>query len=355
MALTLNTSINERKFYSCDFPDLSISTTYGLANLTVLVNGSTALSTRYYAVNGLVTVRNLAPVIEQAMEQQARPYCSVGITVSAANETVSVSCNVLLCKARCMSVDVDTFISDSFLTINLHRLVTVHGDETLPFYIAGSGTYSVGSFKFSCLIRKADGTVATHEWISGRRFAFGVSSSTISVSDTLHTCQLTYPGCQLLSFSVAFSRRICYFYVVPCASAKTFLFTNVFGCQETLSIPTATISKLESEFSEAMVNGKLQHYDVKHTRTYEEQTAQLLSGYMSWLEQFLTSSSIMLKLPDGMYADVLIKEYTFEQTNAPGEENALSFTWQFADGKQTTQRYSIHTGIFTEQYNSVFA
>ena len=74
------------------------------------------------------------------------------------------------------------------------------------------------------------------------------------------------------------------------------------------------------------------------------------------IQEFVVPSSfIMRKLPDGMFADVLIKEYSFEQTDAPGEENTLSFTWQFADGKQSTQRYSIHTGIFTEQYNQIFA
>ena len=355
MALSLNTSINGQKFYSCKFPNLSISTSYGLANVTIVVNGATALSTRYYAVNGIVNVRNLASLIELTMERISRQYCTVSITASAGNESFTASCEVMMCKYNCMSVDVETFITNSFLTTNLHRLVSVHGEDVLSFYIAGSGQYSVGTFKFNCTLRQADGSVVTHEWVSGRRFQYGISNSAISIGDVQHTCELTYPGCRLLSFTLTFNTRICYFYIVPCADAKTFRFTNVFGCQEAVSLPSATINKLESDFSEAMVDGQLLHYDIKHTRTYQEQTTQLLSGYMAWLEQFLTSSSIMLRLDAYQYADVLIKEYTFEQTNAPGEENTLTFTWQFADGRQTTQRYTIHTGIFTEQYNEPFA
>ena len=355
MALSLNTAIDGQKFYSCNFPDLSISTSYGVADVTIVVNGSTALSTRYYAVNGIVNVRNLASLIELTMERIYRQYCTVSVTVAIANESVSASCEVLMCKSKCMSVDVETFITNSFLTTNLHRLVTVHGEDVLSFYIAGSGQYSVGTFKFNCILRKADGSVVTHEWVSGRRFQYGISNSAISISDTEYTCQLTYPGCKLLSFSITFNKRICYFYVIPCAAARTFRFTNVFGCQEAVSLPCATTNKLESDFSEAMVDGQLLHYDIKHTRTYQEQTAQLLSNHMAWLEQFLTSSSIMLRMGAYQYADVLIKEYTFEQTNAPGEENTLTFTWQFADGRQTTQSYTIHTGIFTEQYNEPFA
>ena len=75
----MNTSIDGKKFYSCDFPDLSISTNYGLANVTIAVNGSTALSTRYYAVSGRVTVRNLVPLVELSMEQQGKSFCTVGI------------------------------------------------------------------------------------------------------------------------------------------------------------------------------------------------------------------------------------------------------------------------------------
>ena len=356
MALTLNTSIDGKKFYSCDFPDLSISTNYGLANVTIVVNGSTALSTRYYAVSGRVTVRNLVPLIELSMEQQNKSYCLVGVSVSVANESVSASCSVLLCKVKCMTVDVDTFLANSFLTTHNHRLTTLYNEEVLPFFIAGSGSYSVGTFYFTLNVRKNDGSYDSYEYISGRRFGYGIVTSTISVKELQWACEAHFgSGTQLLSFTLKFNSRLMHFYIVPCASAQEFRFKNIFGCMESLGIPGATISKLESDFSEAMVDGRLQHYDVKHTRTFEVQTAQLLSGYMTWLEQFLTSSFIMRKLPDGMFADVLIKEYSFEQTDAPGEENTLNFTWIFSDQRETPHRYTYNVGIFTEQFNDIFA
>ena len=356
MALTLNTTIDQQKFYSCDFPDLSISTSYGLATISIAVNGSTALHTIYYAVNGLIRVRNLVPVIELAMERLYKAYCTVGIEIYVANETVTASCDVLLCKSRCMETDVESFLTTSFITTNTHRLVTVHEEDVISYFIPGSGQYSVGTFRYDCIVRKADGSIGTYEWVSGRRFAYGIGYTAISIIDIQDTCSRHFGiECQLLSFRLTFGKRMLQYFVVPCASAKSFRFYNVFGCQEAVAFPSATISHLESDFSEALIDGKLMHYDVKHTRTYEEQTAQLLSSHMEWLEQFLTSSSIMYKLPDGMFADVLIKEYSFEQTNAPGEENTLTFTWQFADGRQTTHRYNIHTGIFTEHYNPSFA
>ena len=356
MALTLNTAIDGKKYYSCDFPDLTISTTNGFVNVAVVVNGSTALSTRYYAVNGSVTVRNLATLIEEEIEKRYTPYATVGISVNAASESVSASCEVLLCKAHCMTTDMATFVANSFLTTNTHRLITMHGQDVLSFYIAGSGNYAVASFKFNCIARKPDGSIGQYEYVSGRRLGYGVTSVAISATEQQAVCQSQFgAGTQLLSFTLTFNNRVCHFYLVPCPDAKIFRFTNIFGCEEAVAFPATTIAHLETDYSEAMVGGKLLHYDVKHARSYEVQSASLLAHHMTWLEQFLTSSDIHLKMPGGMYASVLIKEYEFAQTDAPGEENTLNFTWIFSDQRETPHRYTYNVGIFTEQFNDIFA
>jgi hypothetical protein len=169
-------------------------------------------------------------------------------------------------------------------------------------------------------------------------------------------CQSQFgAGTQLLSFTLTFNNRVCHFYLVPCPDAKIFRFKNIFGCEEAVAFPATTIAHLETDYSEAMVGGKLLHYDVKHARSYEVQTASLLAHHMTWLEQFLTSSDIHLKMPGGMYSRVLIKEYEFAQTDAPGEENTLNFTWIFSDLRETPHRYTYNVGIFTEQFNDIFA
>lgn len=356
MALTLNTSIDGKKFYSCNFPDLSITTDNSLTNVTIVVNGSTALATRYYAVNGRVTVRNLATLIEEEMEKRYISYASVNISVTAANESVTASCDVLICKVHCMTTDMATFVANSFLTTNTHRLITMHGQDVLSFYIAGSGNYAVASFKFNCIARKPDGSIGQYEYVSGRRFGYGVTSVAISATEQQAVCQSQFgAGTQLLSFTLTFNNRVCHFYLVPCPDAKIFRFKNIFGCEEAVAFPATTIAHLETDYSEAMVGGKLLHYDVKHARSYEVQTASLLALQMEWLEQFLTSPEISLKMPGGMYASVLIKEYEFAQTDAPGEENTLNFTWIFIDQRETPHRYTYNVGIFTEQFNDIFA
>ena len=329
MALTLQTVVDGENFYSCNFPEISATSDQSYISFNLLVDGTTALSTRYYTVGGKITVRNLASCIEQAME---------------------------LCKSQCLTNPVADFIANSFLTTNTHRLITMHGQDVLSFYIAGSGNYAVASFKFNCIARKPDGSIGQYEYVSGRRFGYGVTSVAISATEQQAVCQSQFgAGTQLLSFTLTFNNRVCHFYLAPCPDAKIFRFKNIFGCEEAVAFPATTIAHLETDYSEAMVGGKLLHYDVKHARSYEVQTASLLAHHMTWLEQFLTSSDIHLKMPGGMYASVLIKEYEFAQTDAPGEENTLNFTWIFSDQRETPHRYTYNVGIFTEQFNDIFA
>ncbi len=354
MALRLTVDINDKKYFSCDFPKLVISSTSSYANFELEVNGITALSTRYYMVSGRATVYSLASCIQLEMEKQYSAYSTVVIKLSAGSETQEYSCKVLMCKVRCMALSVDEFLANSFLTTSAYHLTTMHNSEVLPFYIEGSSNYAIVRLDITATVRLSDGSVRQHQYSNSRRLGYGIAEATVSAKDIQAYCTSALGQCQLLSFSIAYQSRFIHFYVVPCASAQEFRFKNNFGCSEAVGLPATTISKLESEFSEAMVDGKLQHYDTHHTRTYEVQTSQLLSGYMTWLEQFLTSSSIMRRLPNGMFADVLISDYTFEQTDAPGEENTLSFTWQFTDGQETPHRYALPEGIFTNPFNETF-
>ena len=173
------------------------------------------------------------------------------------------------------------FIANSFLTTNTHRLITMHGQDVLSFYIAGSGNYAVASFKFNCIARKPDGSIGQYEYVSGRRFGYGVTSVAISATEQQAVCQSQFgAGTQLLSFTLTFNNRVCHFYLVPCPDAKIFRFKNIFGCEEAVAFPATTIAHLETDYSEAMVGGKLLHYDVKHARSYEVQTASLLAHHM---------------------------------------------------------------------------
>jgi hypothetical protein len=162
MALTLQTVVDGENFYSCNFPEISATSDQSYISFNLLVDGTTALSTRYYTVGGKITVRNLASCIEQAMEQNYKVYSAVQILLTAGSQTSSALCHVLLCKSKCLTNPVADFIANSFLTTNTHRLITMHGQDVLSFYIAGSGNYAVASFKFNCIARKPNGSIGQY-------------------------------------------------------------------------------------------------------------------------------------------------------------------------------------------------
>lgn len=354
MAVHITTSLNGNTFFSCDLNEIDISTDKPSVNIQLKVSNEVVFNSTYYAVNGHVRVTDLSSLFEAVMEQKGSTYITFTLIANDKDGEHIVTFFVIFCRDKILNISAYDFLNGYFLTTNLNRLTTIHSKEQLSFYLSNSAQYNMIMVSYKMKVRQTDGTIADYNYDSTRRVGTGVVTISFSVSEVQDWARTEYPGCTLLYFSVTHGSLVCRFYVQPCPSAEVFRFQNNFGCMENVSLPAVTTSKLESEFSEAKVNGRLSHYDVRHTRSFDVESAPLLASQMTWLEQFVTSPNVMV-WKDGYFEHVLIKDYSFEQTNAPGEENTLSFTWQFADGRQTKRRINLHTGIFTEPFNDVYA
>lgn len=354
MALTITTTLVGKTFYSHELNDIYITTDRSYVRVVLKTGEQEVFSSTYYAVNGGVHVRNLSSFFEAVLNQKGSAILIFTLIANDGNQESTVPFTVLYCRDKIIDLPASDFLEGYFLTSNLNRLTTIHSREELSLYLSYSNTYNNLTLKIAMQLRLTDGSIVSHTYNSFRRVGSGIVSVGITVADVLYNARTAYPGCSLLYFMLTCENRVCRFYVMPCPSVEQFSFRNNFGCMETVSFPAVTTTKLESDFSEAKVDGLLSHYDVRHSRTYEIETSSLISSHMTWLEQFVTSPRIIMYL--GQESNhVLIKNYSFEQTNAPGAENKLSFTWQFADGRQTPHRISLSTGIFTEPFNDTFA
>lgn len=353
MAVSIQTSLIGQTFYSCDLDEITFSTNRPFVKVTLIVRNEETFASTYYAVNGTVRVRNLSSLFEAMMNQLSLVYATITLVANDGDNEQTNSFNILICRDHIIDLPAEDFLNGYFLTTNLNRLTTIHSKEQLSFYVSLTLFQNVLPFTYEMKVRLLDGTIQDFSITKAKRVGTGVVSIIISIADVQDWARDKYPGCTLLYFKVSYKNFVCRYYVQPCPSANVFSFTNNFGCRETVSFPAVTKSIIETDFSEAMVNGRLSHYDVRHSRTYEVETPPLLANHMVWLEQFVTSSSILV-LKGEKYEPVLIKDYGYEHTNAPGEENTLSFTWEFADGRQTPHRISLHTGIFTEPFNEVY-
>lgn len=354
MALTINTSLVGKTFYSYALNEIDITTNKAYVRVQLKAQEQVVFSSTYYAVGGSVCVRNLSSLFEAVMDQLGYPYLVFTLIANDDSQEQTMPFSVLYCRDRIIDIPASDFLNNYFLTTNLCRLTTMHNDERLYFYISNNSSYNNVMLDFSTVVRLPDGSIVDYTYIGQQRVGSGLVFITVSAAGVQERVRNVYAGCTLLYFKVTHGNHVCRFYVQHCPSAEVFQFRNNFGCQEFVAFPAVTTSKLESEFSEAKVNGRLSHYDVRHSRTYDVETASLLASQMTWLEQFVTSKMIM-KIDSNVIEHVLIKDYDFEQSDAPGVENKLSFTWQFADGRQTPYRVSLYTNTFTKPFNETFA
>ena len=354
MALTIDTNLSGKTFYSNTLNEIQISTTSAYVRVQLESCDEEVFTSTYYAVGGIVLVRHLSSFFETTMEQRGASILVFTLTAADGDGQISIPFSVLYCRDKIIDVPAESFLSNYFLSTNFNRLTTAQSCEHLSLYIPTTVSGNNISLKTEMLLRLPDGSVVSHTYNTNRSVGFGVVSISIPISDVLLNALAAYPDCTLLYFKLSVGKRSCRFYVMPCPSAVLFTFRNNFGCMESVSFPATTTSVLNTEYSEAKVDGLLSHYDVRHSRTFEVETSALVSNQMTWLEQFVTSSKVMIG-QGGEGHRVLIKEYTFEQTNAPGAENKLSFTWQFADGRQTQHQLSFHRHIFSDPFNEMYA
>lgn len=354
MALTVTTSLVGKTFYSYDLDEIKITTNKPYVRVQLKVQEQIVFTSTYYAVGTVVCVRNLSSLFESVMEQMRASLLVFTLIANDNDHETTIPFSVLYCRDRIMDIPASDFLNGYFLTTNLNRLTTMHNVEQLWINLPYSSNYNNVMLDIATVIRLPDGSIVDYTYLNQQRVGSGLVYISVSAASVQDNVRCTYPGCTLLYFKVTHGSHVCRFYVQPCPSAEVFQFRNNFGCMETVAFPAVTTSKLESEFSEAKVNGQLSHYDVRHSRTYDVETPSLLASQMTWLEQFVTSYYVV-KMVDNLPVRVLIKDYDFEQSNAPGAENKLSFTWQFADGRQTPHRISLRTGIFTEPFNDTFA
>ena len=160
---------------------------------------------------------------------------------------------------------------------------------------------------------------------------------------------------KLLQFSYEIESRRCHFFIQRTPSTRSFYFWNAFNCKEAVSFFSETVTELETDFSEAVIEHQLAYYDVEHTHTYQTQTGDLLLMQARWLEQFFTSPKIQLAQKiNGTNPLVLIADYEHQITDAPGSNNQVNFKWKFADKRFTLNDFSLDDGIFTEPYSEEY-
>lgn len=371
MALSFTTNLGDAYFTS-EIPDVGISTTTQWVDFTIArLRHDThdtfyaIFSTRYYAVNGTVTVLDIHSILENYMlveQMSAGDFC---FFVESETESLRHDMTIVYCKSLPQGVSASEMINKHFLTSVYQRFITQ--DATVPLYYyqpfnsacLRPGYYRVVTYIFRIVILLENGQTETVTSITGGRAGgWGLQRYDVTLANVMGQVSASYGAFSVVSFSISINDRRTTFFVDRRHSQRQFYFRNAFNVWELAIIPASQKSKVESDSSMALCGDTFIQYDIQHTRTFEVQTASLLLAHARWFEQLVTSPEIRIKDIAGTAVEalpqILIVDYDYEVDDAPGAVNAFNFTWKYADSRSYINLSYITAGVFSEQFSPQF-
>lgn len=354
--------------FSSDTPDIQVFTDHGFADVQILYGGSPLLSGRYYAVNNNVLVREISPLIEQALSDDTE-FNTGQFTIEASaddEKAESVTFNAMFCNRSTGMFDPSEWLTENFLTTVRFRRIAPDGFVNLSWY-----TTEKEGISLHVLITYLDdsGKRQTYRWLhSGNGLiahADGVRSVTIYLKEIRavlkEKCKVRNPT--LLSFTVRRGNRMATYFVDPAlADVPVYHFANCFHIEEQLPVQGVTTSKIKADRSVASLGDTSQFYDATVSKEYETQTAPLTSDECELMEQLLTSDDVRLPYGENAQeesdfyamASILITDFTSEISDGDEKLNSVKFTWRY---KRNLPQVSMPTtpGIFNDKFNPIYS
>lgn len=371
MALSFTTQLDSAYFTS-EIPDVTIETTSTYVDFTIArLRHDThdtfygIFTTRYYAVNGAVSVLDIHTILENYLQVEQMSAADFCFFVESPTESLRHDMTIVFCKSIPQGLSASEMIQRHFLTSVYQRFITPDAKVPLYYYqpftedCLSPGFYRVITYTYRIVIMLEDGLTETVTSITGERTTgWGVMNFNISLSSVISLVGSSHGNFSVVSFSVSIGDRRTTFFVDRRHSQRQFYFRNAFYAWELAIIPASQKSKVESDSSMALCGDTYIPYDIQHTRTFEVQTASLLLSHARWFEQLVTSPEIRIRdIAETAVEDlpqILIVDYDYEIDDAPGAVNAFRFTWKYADKRSYINLSYITAGVFSEQFTPQF-
>lgn len=354
--------------FSADLPDIQIFTDHSFADVRLLYGGIELLSGRYYANNGTVTVRDISPLIEQALSGDTE-FNTAEFTIEASNDDEDaepVSFTAMFCNRETGLYDPAPWLTENFLTTVRTRRIAPNGWVHHSWYT----TEREGIVLFVLITYLDDnGDRQTYRWLHSGNGQIahinGVLHVYFSLDDLRNAlrekCKDNNPT--LLSFTVQRGNRMATYYVDPAlADVPVFHFANCFNMLEQLPVQGVTTAKIKADRSIASLGKDSQFYDITVSKEYETQTGSLTSEECELMEQMLTSNDVRIpygkgaKYENDFYAmkPIMITDFTSEITDGDEKLNSVKFTWRFVHNLPSINMPDT-PDIFNDKFNPIYS
>lgn len=299
---------------------MSFTTTMGNATVIISMGDEIVLQETYFPdAKNLITLRDLDRLIV--------PYLTSNLietfhyTIKDSQNTIEKDFTVQFSAAE-INMDAGTFLDEYFLSLLL-----------------GTKTTAVGRSEFVHLVcREACAVKVRLEYMVGDRLEISeITLENVTELNKVITVNVSpdlfaVVGKTLLAYTVTAGLRSVRFEMdlLNPVTAPNLVFTNSFGCQET--IYCVGTHQVEPKYSRdtAMIDGKLKSYQITENRNFKAKTGILSTDMANWAEELFRSKEVYLMDGDATGKEVTITESKSERNNNPDNLPSFEFEYRYS-------------------------
>lgn len=269
--------------------------------------------------SGTIRVRELDQLLESYLT--ANLIESFSYSINDGSITKESKFKVQYCTVEVPYV-ANTFINEYFLSSLLGEKITAMGRKEFLHLVA---TASCKVTVECCYLMNVTTTVQTHELQTISEFNQVV---TLDVSPS----NFEREHWKLLSYCVKAGDRKQMFCVDhrSVEASPCLLFTNSFGCQETIYCTGTHQAAPDYTRNTALVDGKFKNYKIDENRVFKASTGILNTPMANWADDLFRSKEVYLLENSAPGKEITITDSKSERSNNPDALPNFSFEYRYA-------------------------
>lgn len=344
--ITIISDLNEYML-SSDLPELSFITTSKEANVVLSIGDLVILNEQYVPdPSGLIRIRDLGELLETYLYENLIETFHY-LVKDSTNSVVEKDFKVQYCNVE-IGMDAVSFLDSFFLSMLVGDKITSVSRREFLHLVCREETKVTAAVNYR--VSKSGKTETVHLDLTSITSLNRVS--TIDVSANIFETN----GRILLGYTIIAGQRRQNYLVdrLDPRFAPSLLFTNSFGCQDT--IYCLGTYQLESEYERSMayVDGKYRAYRINENRKYKANTGILSTAMATWAEDLFRSKEVYLLEQNMPGKEITITESKIVRSNDPDELPSFNFEYRYAQRNHNIFAMAKAGRIFDNTFDITF-
>lgn len=331
--------------FSSALDSLIFATDRGNASFTLTCGGKEILSESYVPdANGEITISDLQGVIEPFLVGNLIEECSYQISDGISQQTHHFT--IQYCAAE-SSIPAHDFMNRYFLSTLMGEKVTALGRKEFVHLI----TETACSLIAYCTYYSSTKGITT-ESFPVKQITDVNKVITVEVSPELFVKE----NAELVKYHVQAGTRIQKFIIDSSCpdTAPVLLFTNSFGCQETVYCTGTHALEPEYTRSTAYLAGMYRNYQIEENKVFKANTGVLTHEMALWLDDLFRSREIYLLDGTTVGKEITITESESKRSNDLDNLPSFTFDYRYAQRNHNILQLPRAGRVFDNTFDYTF-